>query len=221
MSATHYPQAQFSAPAGATDLLLVRHGESAPAEADRPFDLVDGQGDPDLAPAGHRQAELVADRLTTAHPNHLYVTSLRRTAQTADPLATRLALTPDVEPGLREVHLGDWEGGLYRRKVAEQDPLVLRMRAEQRWDVIPGAEPAEQLSERITAAVQRIAGRHPDERVVVFTHGGIIGQLFALASGARPMAFTGADNGSISQLVVSGETWIPRRFNDVAHLTAR
>lgn len=221
MSAVEYPQARFAPPAGAADLLLVRHGESAPARPDRPFDLVDGQGDPELAPAGYRQAELVAERLAGTRPDHIYVTSLQRTAQTAAPLAARLDITPDVEPDLREVHLGDWEGGLYRRKVAEQDPLVQRMRTEQRWDVIPGAEPAEQLRDRVAAAVRRIATRHADQRVVVFTHGGIIGQLFALASGARPMAFTGADNGSVSQLVVSGDSWIPRRFNDVAHLAER
>ncbi|MBV8959175.1 MAG: histidine phosphatase family protein, partial [Actinobacteria bacterium] len=34
-------------------------------------------------------------------------------------------------------------------------------------------------------------------------------------------AFTGADNASISQLVVHDARWIVRRFNDTAHLTSR
>lgn len=42
--------------------------------------------------------------------------------------------------------------------------------------------------------------------------------MLALASGSRPFAFLGADNGSISQVVVMGERWAVRRFNDTAHL---
>ena len=40
------------------------------------------------------------------------MTTLRRTHETAAPLAARLGLTPIVEPDLREVHLGEWEGEL-------------------------------------------------------------------------------------------------------------
>jgi probable phosphoglycerate mutase len=54
--------------------------------------------------------------------------------------------------------------------------------------------------------------------VAIFTHGGVIGQVLALASGSRPFAFVTSDNGSISRLVVSGERWIVRGYNDTAHL---
>ena len=218
MSETEYRQARFQPPAGATELLLIRHGESAPARVDRPFTLVGGQGDPELADNGREQAECVAQRLAAEDIDALYVTTLRRTAQTAAPLAERLGIDPGVEAGLREVHLGDWEGGLFRKMTAENHPIAQRMRAEQRWDVIPGAEPAADFAARVRAAVERLAARHPDRRIAVFTHGGVIGQALALATGARPFAFHGADNGSISHLVVGGEAWFLRRFNDTAHL---
>jgi len=67
-------------------------------------------------------------------------------------------------------------------------------------------------------AINAIAGRHRDQCVAVFTHGGVIGQILSDATGSRPFAFLGADNGSISHLVVHGERWIVRRFNDTAHL---
>ena len=213
-----YRQARFRAPAGATEFLLIRHGESARADPDRPFDLVDGQGDPDLAPEGREHAERVADRLQDVPFDALYVTTLRRTAQTAAPLAARLGITPRTEADLREVHLGDWEGGQFRVRVAEQHPTVLRMHAEQRWDVIPGAEPAADFAARVGGAIKRLAAAHPDQRIAVFTHGGVIGQVLALATGSRPFAFVGADNGSISHLVVNGDSWVLRRFNDTAHL---
>ena len=43
---TEYRQARFQPPPGATELWLVRHGESEPARPGAPFPLVDGQGEP-------------------------------------------------------------------------------------------------------------------------------------------------------------------------------
>jgi probable phosphoglycerate mutase len=148
----------------------------------------------------------------------IYVTTLRRTAQTAAPLAERLGVEPRVEPDLREVFLGDWEGGHFRRNVREGHPIALRMREEGRWDVIPGAEPGEEFAARVRAGIERIAAGHPDERVVAVVHGGVIGQALALATGATPLSLAWADNGSISELVVSDQTWFVRSYNDTGHL---
>jgi probable phosphoglycerate mutase len=215
-----YRQWRFTRPRGATEILLVRHGESAPARPDEPFPLVDGHGDPPLDPRGEEQAVAIATRLAEEDVAAIYVTPLRRTLETAEPLARRLGLEPVVEAGLREVFLGDWEGGRYRQRVAERDPLVRRLLKEQRWDVIPGAEPAEAFAGRIREAITAIAARHQDRCVAVFTHGGVIGQVLADATDSRPFAFVGADNGSISHLVVIGDDWVVRRYNDTAHLAA-
>ena len=70
----------------------------------------------------------------------------------------------------------------------------------------------------LLAAITRIVERHPDQRVVVVSHGGVIGCLLAHATGGRPFAFVGADNASISHIVVTNGVWILRRFNDTGHL---
>lgn len=213
-----YRQHRFRTPSGGCELFVVRHGESAPAVPGRPFALVDGHGDPELAPDGRWQAERVGERLAAETIDAIYVTSLRRTQETAAPLAARLGLTPVVEPQLREVFLGEWEGGVMRVRVAEGDPVAGRLFAEQDWGVIPGAESNADLAARVVPALQAIADAHPDQRVVVVVHGGVIGAILAHASGARPFAFAGADNGSISHLVITGGQWIVRRFNDTGHL---
>ncbi|MBO2451755.1 histidine phosphatase family protein [Actinomadura barringtoniae] len=215
---TEYKQEPYEPPPGAVELLLVRHGASEPARPDAPFPLVDGHGDPALAPEGLQQARQVGERLAGIRLDAVYVTNLRRTAQTAEPLLSRNGLKARVEPGLREVHLGEWEGGLLRKMVAENGPLAQRVWAEERWDVIPGAEPAEAFAARVRDAIDRLAAAHPGERIAAFTHGGVIAQALALASGSRPFAFIGADNASISSLVVIDGTWVLRRFNDIAHL---
>jgi probable phosphoglycerate mutase len=203
---------------GSTDLLLVRHGESQMADPAHPFPLVDGRGDPPLSALGAEQAEKVAERLARTRVDAIYVTSLRRTAETAAPLAARLGLVPVVEPDLAEVSLGEWEGGLYRARVAEGDPLVLQMVEEERWDVVPGAESNESIAARVRPAVERIAASHPGGRVVCFAHGGTIGAVLAIATGSRPFAFIGSDNAAISALVIVGPRWILRGFNDRSHL---
>jgi probable phosphoglycerate mutase len=213
-----FRQRRFEVPPGATDLLLVRHGQSQPYLHGTPFDLIDGQGDPPLSADGALQAHQVCARLAERGIEAIYVSTMRRTAQTAAPLAGELGLTPAVEAGLREVHLGEWEGGVFRKNVAEGHPIALRMMAEERWDVIPGAEPADAFAARVRAAIGRIAAAHPDRRVAAFTHGGVIGQALALAAGSRPFAFTGAENASISRLVITAERWIVRGYNDTAHL---
>jgi 2,3-bisphosphoglycerate-dependent phosphoglycerate mutase len=214
-------QNRFLVPPSAAELLLIRHGESEPAHPDSPFPLVGGHADPALAPEGHEQAQRVGERLAGAGIGVIYVTPLRRTAQTAAPLARRLGLTPQVEPGLREIYLGEWEGGLFRKHVAEGHPLAVRMWAEERWDVIPGAEASVPFAARVKDAITRLAARHPGGRVAVFAHGGVIGQVLALAAGSRPFAFITSDNGSISRLVVDGDRWVIRGFNDTAHLEPR
>jgi probable phosphoglycerate mutase len=216
-----YRQYQFVAPPGAADLLLIRHGESMPAREDEPAEFCDGHADPDLDPVGVAQADRLADRLATESLAAIYVTSLRRTAQTAAPLAQRLGLTPQVEPDLREVYLGEWEGWRFRKFTSELHPLAIQMGAEQRWDVIPGAEATATFQERVKRGITRIAQQHPNQRVAVVVHGGVIGMIMAIATGAGNFGFIGADNASISQLVVSGDRWIVRRFNDTAHLEPR
>lgn len=215
---TEYRQHRFTLPSGAADLLLVRHGESQPALRDTAFPLRDGHADPPLDPRGHHEAERVADRLAGEALSAIYVTPLQRTAQTAAPLAERLGIEPRVEADLREVHLGEWEGAAFRVRMSEGDPLGRRLFAEERWDVIPGAEPMSTLAARVRAGIARIAAAHPDQRVAVFTHGGVIGTAVGLATQGRAFAFVGADNASITHLVVAGDRWILRRFNDTGHL---
>jgi len=214
-------QWRFQPPPGATEILLVRHGESEPAVVGQSFALLDGQSDPALSPEGEGEAEHVRDRLASEHIDAIYISTLRRTAQTAAPLAQRLGITPVVDADLREVFLGEWEGGgIFRERVTDRHPVALRIFEEQRWDVVPGAESSESFAARVRGVIERIAAEHPDQRVAVFAHGGVIAEILHQTTDSRPFAFMGADNGSISHIVITEERWILRRFNDTSHLQA-
>ncbi|WP_299297803.1 histidine phosphatase family protein [uncultured Tateyamaria sp.] len=213
-----YRQPVYAPPKGAADLFLIRHGESAPARPGIAFPMKDGSGDPPLHPQGERQAIAVGERLKTEAFKALYVTKLTRTHQTAAPLAAHLGMVPIVNPDLHEVHLGDWDGGLYRIKAAEGDPIYRQVVEIQDWSAIPGAETRKAFFTRVRRGLRTIADAHPDQRVAVFVHGGVIGAALSMASGSEPFAFLGAANGSISRLVVQGDRMIVRGFNETQHL---
>jgi 2,3-bisphosphoglycerate-dependent phosphoglycerate mutase len=213
-----FSQRPYVGPPGSTELLLVRHGASADAVEGETFELVEGQADPPLSETGRHQADRVALRLAQEPFDALYVTTLRRTVETAEPLVERRGMTPEVEPDLREVFLGEWEGGMLRQKAADRDPLFERIMQEQRWDVVPGAESRPAFGGRLHAAVERIAAAHPGGRVIAFSHGAAIGEILAQATSSAPFAFVGADNASISRIVLTEERWVLRGYNDTAHL---
>ena len=213
-----FSQVPYQGPPGSTELLLVRHGASADAIEGEDFELLEGHGNPPLSDIGREQAELVGARLALEKLDAVYVTNLRRTSETAAPLVRLTGLQPVVEPDLREVRLGDWEGGLFRQKVADADPVAVRMLTEERWDVVPGAESPIAFSTRIRNGIERIAAAHPDSRVVAFSHGAAIAEVLHQATGSRAFAFLMSDNAAIARLVLTPERWILRGFNDTAHL---
>jgi probable phosphoglycerate mutase len=213
-----FRQHSYQPPEGATEIILVRHGESRAATKENPFPLVDGHGDPELHPNGEAQAVAVGERLKHEVIDAIYVTSLQRTVQTAAPLAGHLGMQTRLEADLREVCLGEWEGGILRMKAAAGDPIFVQMQAEERWDVIPGAESWETLNQRITGGLSRIHQQHPDQKVAAVVHGGVIGHILAHATGSSPFAFNGADNGSISRIVMHAGGIKVRSFNDNLHV---
>jgi len=74
-------------------VLLVRHAERA--DGGTPPAGMQGPADPDLSAEGHARAGRLAAMLADAGITRIFVTEFRRTAQTAAPLATQLALAPD------------------------------------------------------------------------------------------------------------------------------
>ena len=215
-----YHQRAFALPPDATEIVMIRHGASAAARPGERHELLEGRGNPPLADTGVRQAAAVAERLGGDAFAALFVTPLRRTVQTAAPLAAATGLEPHVVEDLVEVSLGEWEGGEFRIRAQEGDPLVARALAEERWDVLPGGEPPEAIEARVRRGIETLVEHTGPERAcAAVLHGGVIGEICRQATGSRPFAFIHADNGSITRLVVRGDgRHLLRSFNDTAHL---
>jgi len=218
-----FEQSPYELPPGSTEVVLVRHGASEAAVVGNRFPLIDGHSDPVLSEPGRLQAASVAARLGGEEVGGLFVSTLRRTQETAAPLAAALGLEPTVVPELREVFLGDFEGGEYRIRSGRGDPIIAQVFAEERWDAIPGGESWESFGARTRAGIAKIvAAVGPQNTAIAVVHGAVIGELCRQAAAARPFAFVHSDNCSISRLVVFEDgRWLLRSFNDISHLTVK
>jgi len=215
-----FEQTPYELPPGATEIVMVRHGASAPPADGKPTPLEGGHSNPALTAAGKAQAERVAAGLRHEPISAIFVSTLRRTAETAAPLVAATGLEPVAIADLREVFLGDFEGGLYRIKTAEGDPVIAKVFEQEAWSEIPNGERYEDFGARITAGVEEIVRRTgPDKAAVAVLHGAVIGQLCRQATDSRPFAFVHADNGSVSRLVVNPDgRWLLRSFNDISYV---
>ncbi|HEY1507705.1 MAG TPA: histidine phosphatase family protein [Solirubrobacteraceae bacterium] len=214
-------QGAFALPPGATAVMLVRHGSSAQYDPDAPFPLVGGQSDPPLAPRGLEQARAIADGLGGEPLVAVFITPLRRTAQTAAPLADQLGLEPIVVPELREVHLGDWEtGGGFGVSRPDRDAVRRRVLEEEEWGLIPGAETVDSLGQRVAHGLETVASQiGPDAVGAAIVHGGVITEACHQITASRPFAFFGPENASITRVVRdSAGRWTLRSFNETGHL---
>jgi 2,3-bisphosphoglycerate-dependent phosphoglycerate mutase len=212
-------QRPFQLPSGATEVMLIRHGSAQHSPPEQPIDLIDGQSDPRLTELGRRQAQAVAHRLRDLQPAAIFVTPLRRTQETAGPLAEQLGLDPVIMPDLSEVYLGDWEGQLsyYLNRTGAVAQELLKL---ERWDVIPHAESMDRFSARVKRGMKRLVdAAGPDRTALAVVHGGVIAEACRQVTGSRGFAFLYAENGSLTRIVHRpGNQWALIGFNDTAHL---
>jgi len=141
------------------ELLLIRHG--LPIRVDE--GMADGPADPDLSERGLAQAAALADWLVGEAIDALWVSPMRRAAQTAAPLVQRLGLPITIEEDIAEF---DRDAGSYipiEELKAANDP---------RWNEVP--ERPEHFQAVVVAAIERIVAAHPRQRVAVVCHGGVI-----------------------------------------------
>jgi broad specificity phosphatase PhoE len=164
-----------------TQLWLVRHGQTDWNREGR----WQGQAAhaPPLNEIGRAQAEAMAEKLESAELEVIYSSDLPRARETAEIIARRFGLPVIVDPRLREIDLGVWEGmrgddiaGEYPEDLAERERNPAHSRA-------PEGESATEVAERVWAAADDIARAHPEGAVLIVSHGLALAALICRARG--------------------------------------
>jgi broad specificity phosphatase PhoE len=162
-------------------LLFVRHGETV----GNLEQIAHGQSESPLNARGVRQAEMTAQMLGDWERDYhrVYTSPLSRAQHTGQHIADRLGLPIDIHHDLIEGFLGDWEGVTYR----ELDELGFAKRSIKDDDFSGHrGESPNQLADRMARTVKEIRARHPDENIILVSHGGAIAHLIARLLDTRP-----------------------------------
>jgi broad specificity phosphatase PhoE len=167
-----------------TKLWLVRHGQTDWNFTGR------WQGQSPAAPGlnnlGRAQVlMMIRKQLKKLNLSAIYSSDLLRARQTAELIAESLEMTVTLEPRLREIDLGVWEGMLskeiearYSSELAERDRNPLNTRA-------PLGESLHDVRARVFAAVNDIADKHPNESILIVSHGIALAAIICRFEGFR------------------------------------
>ncbi len=169
-------------PAQSVVLWLVRHGQTDWNVEGR----YQGQADPPLNATGLAEAQQAARSLAGKPLRAIYSSDLLRARQTAEVIAQACGAPLRLEPRLREVNLGAWEGMLFDQ-IRVQYPAELREREHNPLNSRPpGGETVDEVWQRLRAALREIAGRHRGEQVALVSHGLTLGCLLAYVKERDP-----------------------------------
>ena len=212
------------------NLRIVRHAEST-ANAEERWQ---GRAEFPLSQTGVRQAERLSARLEREGytPTRIYTSPLSRALDTACIVAAGWDRAIEPWDDLVESDVGAFTGLTYA-EVEERFPGVAeRFGATRDLDLIEGAEPHVERTARAQRVVDRLIGDHGNaDRVLVFTHGGILTHIVAQLLEMDRLWALDIRNTAVFEFVIDMDRWheggLARtnlnlwrivRFNDASHL---
>jgi broad specificity phosphatase PhoE len=152
-----------------TVIYVARHAR--PELPDDEFRFM-GQADAPLGSVGVRQAQQLAERLASVGLDAVYSSDLARALVTAQIVGDRCALPVRIEPRLREIDAGLWEGLTPEQAQQRYPEEHARREADLLGCPFPGGESFHDVDRRVLAALSDIVARG-EEKVLVVAHLGV------------------------------------------------
>ena len=196
-------------------VILIRHGETGIEYRGRYI----GSMDVPLSPVGRRQASLLTRPLREEKAGKYLCSPLRRAGETFRAALNGSGEEPELDPGLREVDFGVWEGKTFA-EIESSDPEAVSAWAAQKPDfAFPGGEGITAFRQRVAAVGKKIADA-PCETVAVFTHGGVIRALIChyLALDISHHLYFEVQPASLTTLLLHNGRGVLVGLNDRCHL---
>jgi broad specificity phosphatase PhoE len=162
---------------------LLRHGERASGRV-----LVGRMPGIALTERGRAEIAAVAERLAGDDIAAIYSSPLQRTRESAEIVGAQLGLPIAFRDDLIELDFGEWTGATFDQIRA--DPRWIPWNTRRSLATIPGGESMREVQRRVVEALLEIGDSHPDEAVVVVSHGDVIRAALVFAVG-MPLDFYG------------------------------
>lgn len=200
-------------------LWLIRHPEVENSDCKHFY----GLHDIDLSVQGIKQAEQLTAFLGQQNLARIISTGLKRTDYLARMLEKKANISWEVEPSLKEMHFGRWEG-LSAKEVEEAEPELYAECVGADMDFrFPEGESVVEFLDRVKTGLQKIILNSNDPVIAVITHSGVI--RMALKN-ILDLDFQNywrfrIDYGSITVFDIHGDYTYIRKINDTCHLPGR
>jgi len=194
-------------------LILVRHGESTWNKLKK----VQGTRNPRLSEKGRKQSQLLANRFNGMVFDAVYSSHLRRAYDTAKILTkSNICIVED----LQEIKLGVWEGKTINQVSKEYKEIYEKWYQKPLEVKIPGGETILDFKDRVVRTFDKIRAQHPNQNVLVVTHGGVITIYLAhlLEMNLNRVWSISLKNNSVTILEFYKDFPCLLLFNDTCHL---
>lgn len=139
-----------------------------------------------LSERGRAEAEIAAARLRGAGIAAIYASPLERTRETAGIVGRHLSLPVAINDDLAELDFGEWTGKTFDE--VRKDPRWPIWATHRSLSRIPGGETMRQVQRRVVEAIMEMREQHPDDAVLVVSHGDVIRAALVFALG-MPLDF--------------------------------
>ena len=198
-----------------TEIILIRHGETEWNSQQR----MQGHSNSDLSSVGQAQIQALGQWMKNVPFDHIYSSDSLRAKQTAEAITQFSGHKLKIDLRLREKNLGVFEG-LTSEEARERHPEVFRLfkTAGSKY-VIDEGESTQQLQDRALEIVDEIRIKHPEEHVLLVTHGGFIRVVMKHSLGLSletPTRFLIRNTGVFR--LVWEDKWIVSQMGGVLHL---
>ena len=199
-----------------TRIVAVRHGQTGWNALGR----IQGHTDIALDATGQRQAQRLAQTLSAESFDAIYSSDLMRARNTALAVSEVTGVPVLTDPGLRERHLGVFEGQTYAQIEARWPQEATRWRQRDPEFSAAGGETLKAFYERCVAATARLAQAHPAQHILLVAHGGVLDVLYRAATRQDLRA---PRTWEIANAAVNRLLWTPQGltlvgWNDQQHL---
>ncbi|HYH23489.1 MAG TPA: histidine phosphatase family protein, partial [Azospirillum sp.] len=186
-----------------TTIFLVRH-----ADHDMVGRGLAGRRTVPLNAAGHEQAARLAGWFAHRPVTSVWSSPLRRTQETAEPIARRLGLTVRTDDALLEVDFGTWEGKGFAE--LDGDPAWRRWNGARARARAPGGETIAEVQARLCGFINDRCDEMPDGTLVLVSHGDPIRAALAYYLGVPIDLFLRIEVAPASVSVLAIDGWGPR-----------
>ena len=194
---------------------MIRHGETEWNSQKR----MQGHSNSDLSSVGQAQIQALGQWMKNVPFDLIYSSDSLRAKQTAESITQFSGHELQFDQRLREKNLGVFEG-LTSEEARERHPEVFRLfkTAGSKY-VIDEGESTQQLQDRALEIVNEIRIKHPEERVLLVTHGGFIRVVMKHSLGLSletPTRFLIRNTGVFR--LVWEDKWLVSQMGGVSHL---